>query len=115
MFNLISRLFEALLRALFPSGTHRRPKPTDTYKHTRLVSAGRRRLVVCRSVVVLVPGRFPPLRGEDSALVRPYVRAEFEPWEHAEEQLRRQRRRALWLAVHGIDVGPRVIHGVVVA
>ncbi|WP_262061497.1 hypothetical protein [Streptomyces sp. STR69] len=29
-------------------------------------------------------------------------------------RLQRQRRRALWLAVHGIDVGPRRIHGVVV-
>ncbi|MPY57857.1 hypothetical protein FNH08_11970 [Streptomyces spongiae] len=30
------------------------------------------------------------------------------------EEVRRQRarRRALWLAVHGIDIGPRVIHGV---
>ncbi|MEV0741032.1 hypothetical protein AB0I51_35010 [Streptomyces sp. NPDC050549] len=29
-------------------------------------------------------------------------------------RLQRRRRRALWLAVHGIDVGPRRIHGVVV-
>ncbi|MBT2528101.1 hypothetical protein J7E91_22455 [Streptomyces sp. ISL-99] len=27
----------------------------------------------------------------------------------------RARRRALWLAVHGVDVGPRLIHGVEVA
>lgn len=33
------------------------------------------------------------------------------------EEARRQRarRRTLWLAVHGVDVGPRVIHGVEVA
>ncbi|MFF8604517.1 hypothetical protein ACF06X_01135 [Streptomyces sp. NPDC015346] len=28
-----------------------------------------------------------------------------------EARSRRRRRRALWLAVHGIDIGPRVIHG----
>lgn len=31
---------------------------------------------------------------------------------HAEQ---RQRRRALWLATYGIDVGPRRIHGMEVA
>ncbi|MFF9803162.1 hypothetical protein ACF1G3_37960 [Streptomyces rochei] len=30
-------------------------------------------------------------------------------------KLQRQRRRALWLAVHGIDVGPRHIHGMEVS
>lgn len=50
-----------------------------------------------------------PLRGEDHALVRPYLVAH----ERREEaRCQRARRRALWLAVHGIDVGPRVIHGV---
>ncbi|GAA2618502.1 hypothetical protein [Streptomyces vastus] len=29
-----------------------------------------------------------------------------------EERLQRRRRRELWLAVQGIDVGPRRIHGV---
>ncbi|MFI7318688.1 hypothetical protein [Streptomyces venezuelae] len=48
------------------------------------------------------------LRGEDNALVRPYLVAD-------ELRLRRQRRRALWLAVHGVDVGSRVIHGMKVA
>lgn len=37
-------------------------------------------------------------------------------WGRREQaRLRRQRRRALWLAVHGVDVGPRRIHGVKVA
>lgn len=53
-----------------------------------------------------------PLRGEDVALVRPYLVAHEQ---QREVQLRRRRRRALWLAVHGIDIGPRLIHGVVVA
>ncbi|MFD8385644.1 hypothetical protein ACFV2X_45230 [Streptomyces sp. NPDC059679] len=35
--------------------------------------------------------------------------------ERAEYRLARQRRRALRLAVHGVDVGPRLIHGVKVA
>lgn len=52
------------------------------------------------------------LRGEDSRLVRPYLMAH-EDRERA--RLQRQRRRALWLAVHGVDVGPRLIHGVEVA
>lgn len=54
----------------------------------------------------------PLLRGEDVALIRPYLIA-YE--EQEEERLQRQRRRALWLAVHGIDVGPYWIHGVQVA
>ncbi|MEV6795356.1 hypothetical protein AB0M87_25960 [Streptomyces sp. NPDC051320] len=49
------------------------------------------------------------LRGEDSALVHPYLVAHEQ---RQEEQRRRARRRALWLAVHGVDIGPRVIHGV---
>ncbi|WP_399885254.1 hypothetical protein ACGH7X_14155 [Streptomyces sp. BBFR51] len=54
----------------------------------------------------------PALRGEDNALVRPYLLAH-----ERREEARRQRvrRRALWFAVHGIDLGPRVIHGVEVA
>ncbi|MET8181185.1 hypothetical protein [Streptomyces sp. NPDC005336] len=44
--------------------------------------------------------------------MRPYLVAH----EHQQEaRLRRQRRRALWLAVHGIDIGPNLIHGVTVA
>lgn len=45
------------------------------------------------------------------ALVRPYVYAH----EQREERWARRRRRAeLWLAVHGVDAGPRRIHGWVV-
>jgi hypothetical protein len=49
------------------------------------------------------------LRGEDSPLVRPYLVAHEQ---HEEARRQRARRRALWLAVHGIDIGPRLIHGV---
>lgn len=49
------------------------------------------------------------LRGEDTELVRPYFVAHEQ---RSEIQRQRSRRRALWLAVHGVDVGPRWIHGV---
>ncbi|MFH9040032.1 hypothetical protein ACH4FA_11820 [Streptomyces sp. NPDC017966] len=46
------------------------------------------------------------LRGEDDALVHPCVLAH-----EGREEARRQRtrRRAPWLAVHGVDIGPRAI------
>ncbi|MEU2676319.1 hypothetical protein ABZ638_05440 [Streptomyces sp. NPDC007107] len=56
-----------------------------------------------------VPRAVSLLRGEDSPLVRPYLLAP------DEFRLQRQRRRALWLAPHGVDTGPRRIHGVKVA
>ncbi|MFG2284551.1 hypothetical protein ACGFOU_00485 [Streptomyces sp. NPDC048595] len=61
-----------------------------------------------------VPGKRPELlRGEDTALLRPYV---LTPEERRERRLQhawqRGRRRALWLAVNGMDAGPRWIHGV---
>jgi hypothetical protein len=37
------------------------------------------------------------------------------PGVRRKRRLQRQRRRALWLATYGIDVGPRRIHGVEVA
>ncbi|MFI1731250.1 hypothetical protein ACH40E_18940 [Streptomyces acidicola] len=48
----------------------------------------------------------------DTDPVRPYL---LTPEELHERRLRRRRRRALWLATYGIDVGPRRIHGVEVA
>ncbi|MEU2431287.1 hypothetical protein ABZ611_17540 [Streptomyces sp. NPDC007861] len=51
----------------------------------------------------------PYYRGEDSPLVRPYLLAHER--RQAEARRQRARRRALWFAVHGVDIGPRVIHG----
>jgi hypothetical protein len=92
---------ELLLRLLFPpSGRHR---------------VADRAVVAARpdgSSTDLASSCHTPLRGEESRLVRPYLTA------HETQKsvrLQRQRRRALWLAVHGIDVGPRLIHGVEVA
>lgn len=42
-------------------------------------------------------------------MVRPYL-VDHERREEVRRQ--RSRRRALWFAVHGIDIGSRVIHGV---
>lgn len=65
-------------------------------------------IVECADVQTLAPPRvWVPLllSGEDTVSVRPYLVA-------CEQQ--GERRRALFLAVHGIDAGPLVIHGVVV-
>lgn len=99
--NSIHRLFEPLLRLLLP--------PTGRRRLTDRQVASPRSALPASAVV---PQRCTVLRGEDSRLVRPYLTA-YEQREKA--RLQRQRRRALWLAVHGIDVGPRLIHGVVVA
>lgn len=98
MTQVIARLFVPLLRLLVPaSGRHRSAErssatpPVDT-------------------PTVRLP-RVPVLRGEDIGLVRPYLVAHER---HQEERQQRARRRALWLAVHGVDIGPRHIHGVAV-
>ncbi|MGW0660117.1 hypothetical protein [Streptodolium elevatio] len=49
------------------------------------------------------------LRPESPTLVRPYIRAHEQRVN--EHRAQRQRRIALWLAVHGVDAGPRSIHG----
>ncbi len=48
-------------------------------------------------------------------LVRPYVLSAAERRSRRERTEQRERRRALWLASYGIDVGPSRIHGVEVA
>ncbi|MFC9680244.1 hypothetical protein [Streptomyces sp. NPDC056948] len=97
MRHRIARLAEPLLRFLLPGlGRHRlavgsRPSTPTSPKGRTDRQAGSR-----------------PLRGEDNTLVRPYLVAH----ERREEARRRQARgRALRIAVHGIDIAPRVIHG----
>ncbi|MFE1711630.1 hypothetical protein [Streptomyces sp. NPDC058728] len=46
--------------------------------------------------------------------VRPYRPLGQTREQRAEARRQQARRRALWLAVHGIDIGPRLIHGRVV-
>nr|WP_244203489.1 hypothetical protein [Streptomyces rhizosphaericus] len=81
-----ARLFPPLLRLLLPPvGRHR---ADDQRSFSRPVSAA----------------RVAALSGEDIGLVRPYVVAH-------ERRQQRVRRRALRLAVRGVDIGPRRIHG----
>ncbi|MDI3405746.1 hypothetical protein [Streptomyces cavernicola] len=92
----IARLLDAFTKRVLPSRRHHRPSvPSPT--------------VQCLDAPTLHLPRVPVSRGEDTALVRPYLVA-FE--RHQEAQRQKSRRRALWLAVHGVDVGPRHIHGV---
>lgn len=97
MLDCIARLFEPLLQRLLPAtGRHRSPVtgPASRPAPARATSA---------------PASYrDALRGEDNRLVRPYLLAH-EQREEARQQ--RARRRALWFAVHGIDNGPRLIHG----
>ncbi|NUP44498.1 MAG: hypothetical protein HOY76_47595 [Streptomyces sp.] len=107
MANAIAWIFEALLRLLLPpSGRHR----AAPHQHTPTIPRP--------AHVPDMPAR-PVLSGAPddagTAMVRPYVLAHAQREERAACRLRRQRRRTLWLAVHGIDIGPRVIHGVRVA
>lgn len=68
--------------------------------------------MVCRAALPLAPLGFSVAHGGvplDLAARRSYQRQE-----RVQTRLRRERRRALWLATYGIDVGPRVIHGMAV-
>jgi len=102
----IARLVEPLLRLLWPaSGRHR---------HRNRHRAGGAVRPTPVPAAPVASGRRPSphealLHGEDSRLVRPYLLAHER---RAQARRQRARRRTLWLAVHGIDVGPRRIHGV---
>ncbi|NUK26074.1 hypothetical protein HRW16_31770 [Streptomyces lunaelactis] len=93
MTRLLDRLVALLLRRF---GGRRPPPPAYPYPCP----------YSCEYVAgptVRRTGERPP-RGEDSPLVRPYL--------VAHERQQQARRRALWLAVHGVDIGPGWIHGV---
>ncbi|MFD5075509.1 hypothetical protein [Streptomyces sp. NPDC058371] len=93
----IARLIEPLLRLLFPArGRHRATGAPAIAPHPATRAPRRPHAVTAL------------IRGEDTRLVRPYLVAH-EQREEARRQ--RARRRALWLAVHGVDIGPRLIHG----
>ncbi|MER7794296.1 hypothetical protein [Streptomyces sp. NPDC097640] len=101
MENAIAWILKTLLRLLLPpSGRHR----AAPHQHTSTTP---------RPARVPAPPGAPILSGlsDDAgpATVRPCVLTHAQ---RAKRAARRQRRRALWLAVHGIDIGPRVIHGV---
>ncbi|MFH8490552.1 hypothetical protein [Streptomyces longisporoflavus] len=102
MTDLIARLFGSFLRFLLPATGRHRGAPVSSCRR-----CGQPAFYV-EAVVREARDAHDVLDGEDNAIVRPYLVAD-------ELRLRRQRRRALWLAVHGVDVGPRVIHGMEVA
>ncbi|MDQ0943391.1 hypothetical protein [Streptomyces sp. V1I1] len=89
MTRLADRLVALLLRCL-----EGRPPSPPPYPYSCEYVAGH---------TYRCTGERPP-RGEDSPLVRPYL--------VAHERQQQAMRRALWLAVHGVDIGPRPIHGV---
>ncbi|MFF1683739.1 hypothetical protein [Streptomyces sp. NPDC058254] len=99
MLKLIARLIEPLLRLAWPACGRHRQDAGEPLSPVPATPAAPRRPSPHTSM----------LRGEDSRLVRPYLLAH-EQREQAKRQ--RGRRRALWLAVHGVDIGPRRIHGV---
>ncbi|MFF1686982.1 MULTISPECIES: hypothetical protein [unclassified Streptomyces] len=100
--HCIGRLIEPLLRLLFPAHGCHRLIQTLPYGHQLTPSSTGPELPCVSSYFDhLIPG-------EATHLVRPYLLT-------PDERLRRQRRRSLWLATYGIDVGPRSIHGVEVA
>ncbi|KAK1180382.1 hypothetical protein B7755_020880 [Streptomyces sp. NBS 14/10] len=125
--NAIAWILKTLLRLLLPpSGRHRAANSADgrpamrhqdapTMRPARGPDAPARPMAAERADDSLI--QFCRLSGtpdgHGAAMVRPYVVAhEQQREQRAERRLRRRRRRTLWLAVHGIDIGPRVIHGV---
>ncbi|MGX5188864.1 hypothetical protein ACWKT5_40770 [Streptomyces avermitilis] len=101
--GLWESLLLALARALLPARGRHRALP--------LQGRGRDRLLAPATASPLRPRR--PLDARqpfelDTPLVRPYLLTS------EERRERRLRRHALWSAVHGVDVGPRRIHGVAV-
>ncbi|WP_037810362.1 hypothetical protein [Streptomyces sp. NRRL S-1448] len=101
MSHATTRFLLLLLRLLIPArGRHR----TD----------GALPEARCVDAPTLAPHRSPVrqpglLRGEDSALVRPYL---LTPAELQQRRSQHQRRQVLWLAPRGIDVRPLESHAV---
>lgn len=96
--HCIAGIFEPLLQMLWPArGRHRRPVPSSAGLAVE-ASTARPRGVPATQV----------LRGEENRLVRPYLVAH----ERREAQKQQTRCRLLRVAVRGIDMGPRLMHGV---
>ncbi|MGW3563128.1 hypothetical protein ACWDSL_04365 [Streptomyces sp. NPDC000941] len=104
MANAIAWILKTLLRLLLPpSGRHR----AAPHQHTPPMP---RPSHVPEAPASATLSGAPCDAGP--AMIRPYLVAHEQHEARAARRLRRQRRRTLWLAVHGIDIGPRVIHGV---
>lgn len=98
MDHRIARVFEQLLRPLFPVRVRHRAAdpPFTTYIPAKPKA-------VARPFIRTAPA----LRGADSTAARPRAH---ELRLREEERLRRQRRRDLWFATYGIDLDTRDIH-----
>ncbi|MEU7433270.1 hypothetical protein AB0B07_20940 [Streptomyces sioyaensis] len=99
MAKTIAKIFESLLRLLLPARGRHRPSgslPAVRSEESPTLTLARG-LCECAGL----------LRGEDAALIRPYVLTP------EERQKRRSEwgRRTLFFASSGIDAGPRWIHG----
>ncbi|MFI1205107.1 hypothetical protein ACH4VR_37755 [Streptomyces sp. NPDC020883] len=102
-------IFETLLRLLLPArGRHRSAGSLPVSGSSADESTFTRPLVPVQRQPKL-------LHDADDSLIRPYVLTLEERRRRRERRLQRSRRRTLWLAAHGIDAGPRWIHGVEVA
>ncbi|SFD21325.1 hypothetical protein [Streptomyces aidingensis] len=101
----IGRLITPLLHLLFPPTGRRRARacPSPTGEDAPTMPLPRAVRPAPRLLATLA---------DEMPLVRPYV---LSAEERRERRLQRERRRSLWLAAHGIDSGPRLIHGVEVA
>jgi hypothetical protein len=107
MNKLIVKIFETLLRVLLPAaGRHRQYGAS----HGPVARPGR--AAPAATAAHRVPPRVIAVHAEEPPRVRPYV---LTPEERRERWRQGRRRRVLWLASHGIDAGPRWIHGVEVA
>ncbi|MFE2157488.1 hypothetical protein ACFW9M_06690 [Streptomyces lydicus] len=100
MLQTIGTIFEGILGRLLPArGRHR-------VDDTRPAAS---REDVPTLVLPRVPfGQLGLLRGEDTALIRPYV---LTTEERLERRLQRGHHQVLWFTAHGVDTGPRWIHG----
>ncbi|WP_406004115.1 hypothetical protein [Streptomyces sp. NBC_00987] len=113
MKRVIARLLEPLVRLLVDGVgcRHRRSRNRDLHPYLYPYSCDNIAGPTSRRT-----GERPP-RGEDTPLVRPYLIAHERQLAEeaarlaAEERRQRARRRTLWLAVHGVDIGPGFIHG----
>ncbi|WP_235449298.1 hypothetical protein [Streptomyces sioyaensis] len=100
MAKTIAKIFESLLRLLLPARGRHRPSgslPAVRSEEAPTLTLAR---VLCESE--------GSMRGEDAALIRPYV---LTPEERHKRRSEWGRRRRLLFVTSGIDAGPRWIHG----
>ncbi|WP_093800770.1 hypothetical protein [Streptomyces sp. Wb2n-11] len=110
MADFIARLFEPLLR--FRRSGREGHRPTDSRAYERAYPYPYPCACACACVGGPVAHRTGerPAREGTGPLVRPHL--DVHERQLAEVRRQRTRRRALRLAVHGADAGPRSLHGV---